>query len=176
MTFHHAALLVLLATHLGATTDELAGDGPLDFRCDNMQVDTKPNRAVCRGNVVVRRDALLVCCRTFEGFADDKWEWQRFVCQDDVRARRGDETMWAQRGEFVLATSDLMLTGKPHVQRGKSMFEGRRVLINVKSDRANISQPRGLFVSAEKLAPAVSLVPEGQPLPAVCPIAADPAR
>ncbi|MEK7704479.1 MAG: LptA/OstA family protein [Myxococcota bacterium] len=175
MTPHLRAWLApLLLLQLGATTDKLAGDGPLDFRCDRMDIETKPNRAICHDNVVVRRGELLVCCRTFEGFADEEWQWQRFICHDDVRAQRADESMWSERAEFLLASSDLILTGKPHVQRGKSMFEGRKVVVNVESDRANISQPRGVFVSQEKLAPPVPLVPEGKALPSKCPIPADP--
>ncbi|MBI5509360.1 MAG: hypothetical protein HY903_11465 [Deltaproteobacteria bacterium] len=155
----------------------LPGDGepkaaPLDFRCDNMQVFSKPNRTVCQTNVVVRRADLLVCCATFEGFADDRWGWQRFVCTENVRAERGDETMWSDRAEFVLATNELLLTGRPRLKRGKSLLEGERVVVDVKTDHARIEKPRGRIEAATTTAPAAAGRAPDQGLPAVCPIPA----
>ena len=93
--------------------DKKLGEGPVDFRCDNMFVYTKPNRNVCRANVVIRRGELLVCCELFEGQADEKWVWQSFTCSQDVRAQRGTELVWADKAEFFQGTSDLVLTGRP---------------------------------------------------------------
>ena len=142
------------------------GEAPLDFRCDNMQVFSKPNRTLCKANVVVRRGDLVVCCVTF----DDSWGWERFVCTEDVRAQRTNETMWSDRAEFVLQTNELLLTGRPRLKRGKSVLDGERVVVDVKTDHARIEKPRGRFESATTPAvEATPLVLEG-PLPAVCPL------
>jgi lipopolysaccharide export system protein LptA len=164
------ALLALVSSEAPAMASLKGSEEPLDFRCDNMQVFSKPNRTVCKANVVVRRGDLLVCCVTFEGFADDAWGWQRFVCSENVRARRADETIWSDKAEFVLETNELVLTGRPRLARGKSVLEGERVVVDVKTDHARIEKPRGRFASAN--APTPTPVPPAivGPLPAVCPL------
>lgn len=159
----------------------LGGEAPLDFRCDNMQVFTKPNRTVCKANVVVRRGDLLVCCTTFEGFAAANWGWERFVCTENVRAQRGDEIMWSDKAEFLLATQELFLTGRPRLKRGKSLMEGDRIVVDVKNDQAKVEKPRGRFESAPLEKPVETLPPidptlELQPLPGICPLPAAPGR
>jgi lipopolysaccharide transport protein LptA len=152
---------------------DLSQQGPLDFRCDAMQVYTKPNRTVCTGNVVVRRSDLLVCCDKFEGVANDDWQWQKLVCVDDVRAQRGEETMWSDRAEFEPNTSDLVLTGRPMVKRGQSIIEGDKVTVNVKDDRARVTKPRGRLETGELEAdkkPAAAPADSTKPVPATCPL------
>ena len=164
--------LLTMAALLVAPSEPVAdlGEGPIDFRCDSGQMFTKPNRAICRNNVVVRRGELLVCCHLFEGFANDEGTWERFVCSDDVRARRGSEIMWANKAVFILETSDLILTGRPAVQRGQSIFRGERIVIHTKSDRARIERPRGTMQPADTPIPAADTLPLKGALPARCPI------
>ncbi len=169
-------LLLLFAVASAAPTDEISrigGEGPIDFRCDGMQVFTKPNRVVCRDNVVVRRGDLLVCCSVFEGYADTKGGWERFICSKNVRAQRREEVMWSEKATFILAISDLILTGRPMIQRGKTLLKGERIVIDTKHDLARIEQPRGRMEAANATIknnrPPPESVPEG-PLPARCPI------
>ncbi|MEE8408054.1 MAG: LptA/OstA family protein [Myxococcota bacterium] len=159
---------------------ESLGDGPLDFRCNSMQIKTKPNRTVCRDDVVVRRGNLLVCCNVFEGYATNDWGWERFVCIDEVRAQRGDETMWADKAAFDVETSALVLTGRPRLHRGKSILEGKRIVIDVENDRARIEQPRGRLESIKSnvlhgVSHSQELPLEGK-LPDTCPLPPAPAR
>lgn len=155
--------------------DKKLGEGPVDFRCDNMFVYSKPNRNVCRANVVVRRGTMLICCDVFEGQADEQWTWQSFTCSGDVRAQRGIETVWADKAEFFQQRSDLILTGKPLLQRGDSVLEGERVMMNVKEDQARVIQARGRMDmgkgGSKPLPKSVVEMPVG-PLPATCPIPA----
>ena len=167
-------LLALLLSFPGADAAGPAAipPGPLEFRCNNMQVLSKPNRTLCRDDVVVRRGDLLLCCQQFEGFADKDWAWQRFTCTREVRAERNNEQMWADKAELTLATSDLVLTGRPKLRRGKSLLEGTRVVVDIKEDHARIESPRGVLVS-EEAAPASAGKSAG-PLPERCPIPPPP--
>ena len=152
--------------------DKKLGDGPVDFRCDNLTIYTKPNRNMCKANVVIRRGDMLVCCEVFEGFADENWAWQRFTCSKEVRAQRGIETVWADKAEFFAAENDLVLTGRPVLHRGDSILEGERVILDVKEDHARIFRPRGrMDMDANQLPKTPPAIPEG-PLPAICPIPA----
>ncbi len=176
-TLAQAIIQIWLAINLGLPgaapaerRDAEVGDRPLEFRCDAMQILTKPNRAVCQGNVVLRRDDLLVCCRYFEGHADTAWGWQRFVCTQEVRARRGDETMWADKAEFDVATSALTLSGQPQLQRGQSLLSGQRIIVDVKQDRARVIKPTGVIHQATGERPAPAPDPIAGALPATCPL------
>lgn len=184
---------------------QLAGsnNGPVDFRCDSMQVFTKPNRTACMGNVVLRRADLMVCCQRLDSLADEKWQVTKLICTDDVRAQRGDESVWAKRADYAADTSDLVLTGKPLLRRGESLIEGERVTIDMDEEQARIERPRGHLTQQPKgatneslpkapgdaapgtqfpqasPAAAVAAAPAGAlrpfpPLPAICPLAKAP--
>ncbi|RYF09958.1 MAG: hypothetical protein EOO40_05990 [Deltaproteobacteria bacterium] len=144
---------------------------PIEFRCDSMSVLSGPNRNLCRHNVVIRRGDLVVCCEQFEGVADEAWQWQRFVCRKDVRARRGADTIWAEEATFFAAGADLVLQGKPILQRGDSILQGERVRLNMRDDRAHITRPIGSLQSPAAAATALPIAASGSgPLPATCPI------
>jgi len=156
--------------------------GPLDFRCDRMLVKTNPNRTWCYENVVVRRDDLLFCCRTFAADADKQWQWQQVHCVDEVRAQRGPETMWADKGDYTLSSSELVLTGRPQLQRGASFMDGERIIIDTRTEQARMINPKGAAVTDPKQDPSKTATATTTPaaltgpLPALCPVPARPKR
>ncbi len=153
------------------TTNDKLADLPIEFRCDNMTIKSEPNRNVCSGRVVLRRGTMLVCCNNFEGVADARWQWQRFVCTGDVRAFRDLETVWADKAEFFVADNDLVLTGHPVLHRGASLLEGERVTMNIQENYARVLKPRGRM-GTNRAAP-VGRAPLPMPtgtLPQICPI------
>lgn len=183
--------------------EELGGQGPLDFRCDKMQVQSKTHRSLCEGNVVFRRGTVFVCCKHFEGFSNDKWELERGVCTDDVRAQRGEELMWSEKADYTAETGELVLTGRPVLRRGPSVIEGERVVARVNEEQARVDKPRGHLVPEEQPpaagakpgeAPGAAAKPAdgarppaakappppppymSGPLPATCPLPAAPRR
>ncbi|MEO0811763.1 MAG: hypothetical protein AAFY60_02790 [Myxococcota bacterium] len=160
-------LSALLAQANGAS--RATPTGPLDFRCDSMNFESKPNRVECIGNIVARRDTLLVCCERFEGDADDKWQWKSFKCINSVRAVRGGELMWSDQARFDLTSGDLLLTGRPRLRRGPNLLDGDEILIETETDKARVVRPRGrLDPDAGEPQEAFS-IPKGK-LPAKCPL------
>jgi lipopolysaccharide transport protein LptA len=172
--------IAVIAASLFSATPEgtpAVNKGPLDFRCDQMLVKTNPNRTMCYENVVVRRGDLLVCCRTLTAEADKQWQWQQFHCLDDVRAERGLEIMWADKGDYTLAANELVLTGRPQIRRGQSVMDGEKILVDTHTEQARVINPKGTAVTAPKQdqQKEASAPPSG-PLPAVCPLMARPKR
>lgn len=167
-------MLVLVALLGAPPAKSLPGgeQGPIDFRCDGMQIFSKPNRVECKGNVVVRRSDILLCCEVFEGFGDEKWQWEKFTCSGDVRGQRPDELLESDYGVFVLGTNDLVLTGRPRTQRGKSLLAGERIVVNIKTNQAQIEKPRGRIEQADTKIDASVLPPQvnESQLPATCPV------
>ena len=154
--------------------EKLLGDGPLEFTCKRMRIESEPTyRVICLEDVVVLRGDLLVCCDRFEGFADDQQAWQRFTCTEGVRAQRGDENMWSERADFDVESSELTLTGKPRLHRGKSILEGSRIVVDVRNDRARVENPRGRLESIKsevlhsKELPLDGVLPDRCPLPPI---------
>lgn len=173
----HLATQILLAASLAAPpVGERLGDGPLDFRCDRGDTtpDSSGRRFRCHGNVVVRRGNLMVCCNVFEGFLAEGSGWERFTCTEDVRAQRGDETMWSGKAEFIVESSDLILTGLPRLHRGKSILRGERVVIDVKNDKARVVKPHGRLESIKADVLHSIELPISGPLPKTCPLPPPP--
>lgn len=166
-------LLALALLAAPAAKNPIGGEqGPIDFRCDGMQIFSKPNRVECKGNVVVRRSDILICCELFEGFGDDKWQWEKFTCKNDVRGQRPDELMESDYAVFVLGTNNLVLTGRPRLQRGKSLLAGERIVVDVKTNEAQIEKPRGRIEQADTKIDASVLPPQIDEthLPSTCPV------
>jgi lipopolysaccharide export system protein LptA len=161
--------MLMTAPPLGG---EQNAQGPIDFRCDGMQVFSKPNRVHCTGNVVVRRRDVLLCCEIFDDVADDNWQWQKFTCTDDVRAQRPDELMESDEAVFVLGSSDLVLTGRPRLQRAQNLLAGERIVVDVKTNEAQIEKPRGRIEQADSKIEKQPLAPQAdeKQLPGVCPV------
>jgi lipopolysaccharide export system protein LptA len=154
--------------------EKLLGDGPLEFTCKRMRIESEPTyRVICLDDVVVLRGDLLVCCERFEGFADAQQAWERFTCTNGVRAQRGDENMWSDKADFIVETSELTLSGKPRLHRGKSILEGTRIVVDVRNDRARVENPRGRLESIKsdvlhsKELPIDGKLPDRCPLPPI---------
>lgn len=156
------------------TTRVKTRQGPIEFKCDSMQVLTKPNRGICRDNVIVRRGDLMVCCSQFVGAATPEWEWSSFTCEGNVVAQRTNETMWSNKATFNLKTSELVLTGAPLLQRGKSYLQGSKITLNIHNDLAQISQPRGVMIKTQS--PSAPTPSTPGPLPKQCPLPPRPRK
>jgi hypothetical protein len=138
-----------------------------------MEALRNPNRTRCKKNVVARYRDLLLCCDDFEGIADANWQWTRILCRTNVRARHGDELVWADHAEFVLGTSRLVLTGNPILRRGHSTLTGTSIVIDTEKDHARIKNPRGSMVQSA-VAGDLSKLPSSIELRDTCPLASRP--
>jgi len=164
--------LVLIVALVGAK-DAPLGKGPIDFRCDAMKAFSDPDRVECYDNVVVRRGGLLLCCEKFEGFANAAGDWEKLICEQNVRAQNKDELMWSQRATFLVAQSDLILTGKPQLHRGKSILNGTRIVVDTEKRIARVEEPNGR-VSSKLANPARPPKAMSGALPSTCPLPAQP--
>lgn len=149
---------------------------PVDFRCDSLRLDQKTHRHRCMGHVIIRRDTTLVCCETFEAIADATGTWQKILCRGDVRVLRAQEALWADQAEFTPQTGNMLLTGRPLLQRQKSLIAAEKVNLSTQEKRAHIIRPRGSVYNFD-----TEILPEAQihtwlttPLGAKCPLPSRP--
>ena len=160
--------LILLATLATAEAS------PILFRCDSMEVTQDPARSQCQGNAIARQDDILICCESFVTKADTNWQWQSLHCVGDVRAKRNDELAWAQEAVFQITAGTLTLKGSPILQRGKSLMQGREIIIDKESNKARVVQPKGIMHhNPEKTGPTELNLTK---LPAQCPLPPRPKK
>lgn len=131
---------------------------PVEFRCDALKVDSGPGQSSCKGNVVVVRGPVLMCCDRFEAQANKDWQWESFQCSGNVRAQRGNEFVWADHATFSFEESLITLNGGPLLRRGRSLMTGKRVTIDLKNDQAQVASPRGR-ITQENGAEQTSVTP-----------------
>jgi len=125
---------------------------------------------------VIKRGELWVCCAKLEGLLDDEGVWQRLICTGDVRAWRLDELMWADVATYERTTNLLTLTGRPLLQRGRSVLAGERIVVDTKVERAQVEKPRGRLEQVKATPPAGTAAPAAPAAPApASPLAALPA-
>ena len=144
----------MLATTLiivSLLTAESTEPPPVEFRCDSLKVDSGPGQSSCKGNVVVVRGPVLMCCDNFKAQADEDWKWETFTCSGNVRAQRFNEFVWSDRATFLFEQSLITLTGKPILRRGRSLMTGKLVKIDLQNDQAHVSSPRGRIMEEAQL-------------------------
>lgn len=149
--------------------------GPIDFRCDKLEIISKPqNRQICRGHVVLRRDDLLLCCTTLIGESDAQWSPQQIICTGDVRLQRANQTVWADAGRYDVALGEVVLTGAPMLERDGSQVFGEQMIVNLSTQQARVVRPRGQLAPA--LTQSVPQTPRKRSdvLPQQCPIGPRP--
>ena len=160
---------LILLTML-ATTEQ----SPIVFRCDSMEVTQSPARSRCLGNAIAMQENILICCDDFVTKADADWQWQSLHCVGDVRAQRGNELAWAQEAIFQIKDETLTLKGTPLLQRGKSLMQGKEIIIEQESNKARIVKPQGIMHhTPEKL---VSTQSTSKKLPNQCPLPQRPQK
>ena len=170
MNIYISIALFITPLSLLATPKEIK-PSPVEFRCDNMQVDTKKHITLCYKNVVLRRGDVLLCCNTLEAHSDANWNWQTFNCQEQVRAKRNNELMWSNNARFHHQKNKIYLTGKPFLKRGASLLSGKKIIIDLSTEAAKIIKPRGTINSENaKQTNANEIAIPVDTLPNLCPI------
>lgn len=149
--------------------------GPIEFRCDKLEVRSKPeHRQICRGHVIVRRDDLLLCCTTLTGESSADWALQQIVCTGDVRLKRANQTVWSDAARYDVARGEIWLGGAPLLERDGSQLTGEQIIINLSQEHARVVRPRGQLagMAAPSLPPSSST--QASVLPRACPIGPRP--
>lgn len=159
----------------------LKAPGPVDFRCESLQVARAPAPSVCQGAVVLRKENMLLCCDTLQAQADASGAWQRFVCRGNVRAQHNDAFVWADSAAFDVRDDTLLLTGKPLVSRQQSLLAGTSIRIFLGSERLDVQQPRGTmaqYMAATATTSALGMPKQVfiGPLPQTCPLPSKPSQ
>jgi lipopolysaccharide transport protein LptA len=120
-----------------------------------LSVDLKAKIGVAKGDVLIKRDDVLVCCDEAEArYLANKIE--RVTCRGRVVIVRPDGTRaTAGVAVFIASENRVTLTGQAHVISEAADLQGEKIIYDIKNDRLEVEGQKSKF----KYSPA-----PGQPI------------
>lgn len=133
----------------------LLGASPIHITSDSMVVERDKGIVTFRGNVVAKRDDLIINAEELKVFYNDKREIERIEAIGKVRIDREGSTAFGEKAEFFNREEKLILTGSPRVVEGLNSVEGDRITLYLKEGRSIVEggkdrRVKAVFVPQEK--------------------------
>ena len=131
-------LLSLLAVPPGAGS-KVGSERPVEMRSSGgLEVDLKRNVGVARGDVVIQREDVTVCCDEAEARYRGK-EIERVECRGRVVVVRKDGTRAiADVAVFDAAKESVSLSGRARVRSESADVEGQLIVYDIRSDQLTV--------------------------------------
>jgi lipopolysaccharide transport protein LptA len=120
---------------------------PMTFRMDGLHADNVHHTVRGEGHVLLRRDALVLCCDTMTAQADLTWAWTQITCTGRVRASRPGERAWADKATYDPNAQTLTLSGSPRIRREGNVMHGKTIIMHIQDQRIEVLRPRGVLMS-----------------------------
>lgn len=113
-----------------------------------LSVDLKQKIGVAKGDVLIKRDDVLVCCDEAEArYLKNKIE--RVTCRGRVVIVRPDGTRaTAGVAVFVASEDRVTLSGAAHVVTEAADLQGEKIIYDIKNDRLEVEGQKSRFVYA----------------------------
>lgn len=138
-------------------------DRPVEMQSSGgLEVDLKRNVGVARGDVVIRRDDVTVCCDEAEAhYRGDRIE--RVECRGRVVVVRADGTKAvADVAVFDAGKEQVSLSGRARVRSESADVEGQLIVYDIRRDQLSVKGKASRF----RFQPAAS---DALALPRSCP-------
>lgn len=132
----------------------LLGASPINVTSDSMVVEREQGVVTFKGNVVAKKEDLLIRSEVLKVFYGKERDIERIEAIGNVRIERGDITTWSEKAEFFNKEDKLVLTGTPKVVEGQNSVEGERITLFLKEGRSIVEggekrRVRAVFVPKE---------------------------
>ena len=124
----------------------LAPDRPVQMRArDGLEIDLDAKVGRARGDVVIERDDVVVCCDEAEAKYSDK-RIDRVTCRGNVVIVRPDGTKArADVAIFVAEADNVTLFGKARVFAPEATLSGERIVYDIARDRLVVEGKKSRF-------------------------------
>ncbi len=141
-----AALLSAAPLHGQGSVSALRGhntSAPLDIEADRIEVQDRLDRALFTGNVRVRQGDMAIDAQRLRvayvkrGNSGDL-EIQRVDADGAVTMRSPSETARGNSGVYDVQNRLLTLIGNVRLERGQSVLNGQRLVINLDDGRSTL--------------------------------------
>lgn len=142
------SFLLLLPANLLAAS-------PINITSDTMVVERNKGIVTFKGNVVARRDDLVIKADELRVFYGENREIERIEALGKVRIDRGETTAFGEKAEFFNREERLVLTGNPRVVEGSNSVEGERITLYMREGRSVVEggkkrRVKAVFVPREE--------------------------
>jgi lipopolysaccharide transport protein LptA len=110
-----------------------------------LSIDLKQKIGIAKGDVLIKRDDVLVCCDEAEArYQANKIE--RVTCKGRVVIVRPDGTRaTAGLAVFVASEDKVTLTGSAHVISDVADLQGEKIIYDIKNDRLEVEGQKSRF-------------------------------
>lgn len=154
--------ILLLPLGQAPLLDRLQSTGrPVEMTASGgLSLDLKRHVGLARGDVLIQRDDVSVCCDEAEAqYVGDRIE--RVTCRGRVVIVRSDGTRaTAAMAVFVASDDQVTLSGGARVVSEQADLSGEKIIYDIGKDRLAVEGGRSRF----KFKPALT-----EPLPRACP-------
>ncbi|MFO0725183.1 MAG: LptA/OstA family protein [Myxococcota bacterium] len=134
--------------------DRVKADRPVEMTAKGgLSVNLKAQTGHAKGDVVIRRDDVTVCCDEADAtFADNKI--QRVECRGRVVIVRPDGT-WARAdlAVFEAKSDQVTLTGGARVKSPEGTLEGEKIIYQISTDQLEVAGKQSRFHFVPKSSP-----------------------
>jgi lipopolysaccharide transport protein LptA len=110
-----------------------------------LSIDLKQKIGIAKGDVLIKRDDVLVCCDEAEAkYQANKIE--RVTCKGRVVIVRPDGTRaTAGIAVFIASEDKVTLTGAAHVITEAADLQGEKIIYDIKNDRLEVEGQKSKF-------------------------------
>jgi lipopolysaccharide transport protein LptA len=163
--------IVLLALLLVLVAQQDAEHRPVEMTSrGGLSIDLKKKIGIAKGDVLIKRDDVLVCCDEAEArYLANKIE--RVTCKGRVVIVRPDGTRATAGLAVFLASEDkVTLSGSAHVITEAADLQGERIVYDIKNDRLEVEGDKSRF-KYTPITPGQPITPKDpkDPLERTCP-------
>lgn len=136
---------------------------PVEMRSSGgLEVDLKRSVGIAKGDVVIQRDDVIVCCDEAEAHYTGQ-HIDRVECRGRVVVVRADGTRAVADVAVFDATKEVVsLSGKARVRSESADVEGQLIVYDIRADQLSVKGKKSRF----RFQPPAS---EGLALPRTCP-------
>jgi lipopolysaccharide transport protein LptA len=132
-----------------AQNDRVQPDSrPVEIESSNgFSMDMKNHTGFAKGDVVIRRDDVLVCCDEADAkFASSGSAIERVICRGRVVILKPDGTRATAHLAIFVASEDMVtLTGDAHVRREDTDLTGEQIIYDIGHDHLEVGGSRSRF-------------------------------
>lgn len=136
-----------------------ADTGPMVIKSDSLEVDNKRKIVIFTGNVICKRDDLVIESQkmlvyyrsqpTKQASEKEQVEVDKIIATGKVKITQTDGSMaMAEKAIYYQKDEKVVLTGKPVVKQGNDFVEGSTITLFLKEERSIVESSEGRKVRA----------------------------
>ncbi len=112
---------------------------PIDIVSDEVETYTRENRAIFRGNVVVRQKDVTIYSDSIEAVMVKEGKGiDRVIASGNVILQQGERVARCQNAVFDNNERSILLTGDPEVSEGENRVSGETIVVDLSQNRVEV--------------------------------------